>query len=54
MLRDDNHNLQQHVLKLQHEADMRRKYIAEYKPNTNAINDKQLLEVKGLPKDNSD
>jgi hypothetical protein len=54
MLRDDNHNLQQHVLKLQNKANERKQYIAEYKPNTNAINEKQLLEVKGLRKDNSD
>jgi hypothetical protein len=54
MLRDDNHHLQQHVLKLQKKADERKQYIAEYKPNTDAINDKQLLEVKGLRKDNSD
>jgi hypothetical protein len=54
MLRDDNHHLQQHVLKLQKKADERQQYIAEYKPNTDAINDKQLLEVKGLRKDNSD
>ena len=54
MLRDDNHNLQQHVLKLQNEAKERKQYIAEYKPNTNVINEKQLLEVKGLRKDNSD
>jgi hypothetical protein len=54
MLRDDNHNLQQHLLKLQNEADQRRQYIAEYRPNTNAITEKQLSEVKGLRKDNSD
>jgi hypothetical protein len=54
MLRDDNHHLQQHVLKLQKKADERKQYIAEYKPNTDAINEKQLLEVKGLRKDNSD
>ena len=54
MLRDDNYNLQQHVLKLQKKADERKQYIAEYKPDTNAINDKQLLEIKGLQKDNSD
>ena len=54
MLRDDNHHLQQHVLKLQNEAKERRQYIAEYKPNTNVINEKQLLEVRGLRKDNSD
>jgi hypothetical protein len=33
---------------------VRRKYIAEYHPNTNVINEKQLLEVRGLRKDNSD
>jgi len=54
MLRDDHHNLQQHVIKLQNKANERKQYIAEYKPNTNAINDKQLLEIKGLQKDNSD
>jgi hypothetical protein len=54
MLRDDNHHLQQHVLKLQNEAKERRQYIAEYKPNTNIINEKQLLEVRGLRKHNSD
>jgi len=54
MLRDDNHNLRQHILKLQNEADERKQYIAEYRPDKNAIHDQQLLEVKGLRKDNSD
>jgi len=54
MLRDDNHNLRQHILKLQNEADKRNQYIAEYRPDKDAIHDQQLLEVKGLRKDNSD
>jgi len=54
MLRDDNYNLHQHILKLQNKANERKQYTAEYKPNTNAINDKQLLEIKGLREDNSD